>query len=257
MLSHFPVVCLCYFYYVAELVQLSCIHAKMLLFIPIHLVPYRRVMHILTGLLRIFFRLLYHTFAWTYDLVAAFVSLGQWRSWVMAVAPDLPGPRVLELGHGPGHLQARLLAEARQGFGLDESRQMGRQAQRRLLRKGFTPCLVRGLAQALPYPADTFDQVAATFPSEYIVDSSTLTEIYRVLRPGGEAVLLLLAWITEKRWYGRLAAWLFRVTGQAPRQWEPQYLEPVQRMGFESRAENITLKSSILLVIHLKKPDTR
>jgi len=214
-------------------------------------------MRILSGLLCIFFRLLYHSFAWTYDIVAAVVSLGQWRAWVMSIAPYLTGPRVLELGHGPGHLQAHLLAEGRQAYGLDESRQMGWLARKRLLRRGFTPGLTRGLAQALPYPTDTFQQVVATFPSEYISDPQTLLEIYRVLTPGGEAVVLLLAWITEKRWYGRLAAWLFRITGQAPPKWDDRYLEPLHQMGFRSFAEKIQLSSSTLLVVHLEKPVER
>jgi ubiquinone/menaquinone biosynthesis C-methylase UbiE len=214
-------------------------------------------MLILSTLLRVFFRLLYHSFAWAYDIVAAVVSLGNWQSWVRSVIPYLTGPRVLELGHGPGHLQARLLAEGRQTFGLDESWQMGWLSRKRLLRRGFTPSLVRGMAQVLPYPADTFQQVVATFPSEYIADPHTLMEVYRVLVPGGEAVLLLLAWITEQRWYGRLAAWLFRVTGQAPVKWEAWHLESFQRTGFQSRAEQVSLKSSTLLIVHLRKPDGR
>jgi ubiquinone/menaquinone biosynthesis C-methylase UbiE len=208
----------------------------------------------LSVVLRVFFRLLYHPFAWTYDSVAAIVSVGQWRTWVMSVMPDLTGPRVLELGHGPGHLQARLQAEGRQAYGLDESRQMGRLARQRLQQKGFIPCLARGIAQALPYPAGTFQQVVATFPTEYIADPRTLMEIYRVLAQDGEAVLLLLAWITDKRWYGRLAAWLFRVTGQAPVAWDDRHLEAFQRIGFQSRAEQLSLKSSTLLIVHLRKP---
>jgi ubiquinone/menaquinone biosynthesis C-methylase UbiE len=211
-------------------------------------------MPILSMLLRLFFRLLYHPFAWTYDMVAAIVSVGQWRSWVLSVAPDLVGPRILEIGHGPGHLQARLWMDGRQVYGLDESRQMGWLARNRLLRNGLTPFLVRGLAQALPYPAGSFQQVVATFPSEYIMDPQTLGEIYRVLVTGGEAVLLLLAWITEKRWYGRLAAWLFRVTGQAPIHWDDRNLEAFQRIGFQSRAEQVVFASSVLLIVRLKKP---
>ena len=213
-------------------------------------------MRILSMLLRIFFPLLYHTFAWTYDIVAAIVSIGAWESWVVSVAPDLTGPTVLELGHGPGHLQARMLSDGIQAFGLDESLQMGRLARNRLLKRKFTPLLARGLAQSLPYPADSFHQVVATFPSEYIVDPRTLLEIYRVLVPGGEAVLLLLAWITEKRWYGRLAAWLFRVTGQAPAHWDDRNLEAFQQIGFQSSAERISLDSSILLIVHLTKPSS-
>jgi ubiquinone/menaquinone biosynthesis C-methylase UbiE len=212
-------------------------------------------MRFLSGLLRIFFRLLYHSFAWSYDFVAAVVSVGHWRSWVMSIAPGLTGPRVLELGPGPGHLQERLLADGRHAFGLDESRQMGRLARDRLLRRGFNPGLTRGLAQALPYPANTFHQIVATFPSEYIADPHTLLEIFRVLVPGGEAVILLGVWIAEKRWYGHLAAWLFRVTGQAPAEWDDRYLEPMQQIGFHCRAEEITLHDGTLLVVHLEKPE--
>jgi hypothetical protein len=39
-----------------------------------------------------------------------------------------------------------------------------------------------------------------------------------VLAPGGRFVLLPLAWITGGSPLERLAAWLFRITGQAPKQ---------------------------------------
>jgi ubiquinone/menaquinone biosynthesis C-methylase UbiE len=195
-------------------------------------------MRIISGLLRIFFRFLYHSFAWTYDFVAAVVSLGQWRTWVLSILPNLPGPRILELGHGPGHLQARLLADGQQAFGLDESRQMGSMARKRLLRHGYMPKLSRGVA---------------TFPSEYIFDPQTMLEVYRVLAPGGEAVVLLMAWITAKSWYGRLTAWYFHLLGLSNLKWEDRYFEPLQRIGFQTRAEQISLTSSTLLVLHLKK----
>ena len=61
------------------------------------------------ALLRLFFLLLYHQFAFTYDLVAAVVSFGRWKDWVMSVIPFIEGNRILEIGHGPGHLQRALL----------------------------------------------------------------------------------------------------------------------------------------------------
>jgi ubiquinone/menaquinone biosynthesis C-methylase UbiE len=75
--------------------------------------------------MRGFFNLLYHQFAWSYDFIASLVSLGNWKRWIITVLPHLEGPRVLELGHGPGHLQRALLNKGINTFGIDESRSMG------------------------------------------------------------------------------------------------------------------------------------
>src|SRR5215208_4276905 len=81
-----------------------------------------------------FFRLLYHQFAFTYDLVAAAVSFNRWKDWVMSVLPFIEGNRVLEIGHGPGHLQRALLSQNLFTVGIDESAQMGYLAKRNLSR---------------------------------------------------------------------------------------------------------------------------
>jgi ubiquinone/menaquinone biosynthesis C-methylase UbiE len=168
----------------------------------------------LRKLLGIFFDLLYHPFAWTYDFVAAVVSLGRWRGWVLQAQPFLYG-RVLEIGFGPGHLQLALNQAGLQPFGLDESRPMAGQARRRLRRQNYPLRLTNGYAQNLPFRTDSFDCVAATFPSGYIFEAHTLAEIRRVLCPGGRLVIIPSAWITGQSWLERLAAGLFRLTGQA------------------------------------------
>ena len=154
-------------------------------------------MHIrlLASFLRTFFKLLYHQFAWTYDWVAAFVSLGKWETWILSALPYIQGPKVLEIGHGPGHLLLALTENGINAVGLDESIQMGRQAYHRLLQNGFSSLLINGMAQHLPFPDSNFHQVVATFPSEYIYYPQTLTEIHRVLTSGGELLALPVAWI--------------------------------------------------------------
>lgn len=209
-------------------------------------------LRILAYPLKIFFRLLYHEMAWSYDWVAGIVSLGLWNQWVLSVRPYLKPGRVLELGHGPGHLQAALLRDSISSFGLDRSPQMGRQAQHRLRRAGLNPALINGLAQAMPFPANTFDQVVATFPSEYILEISTIQEIYRVLKPDGCAVILLFAWITGHSLPEKAAAWLFRFTGESP-DWDERALAPLRQQGFESHAIQVPLKSSRLLLIEAHK----
>ena len=209
-------------------------------------------MRFILSLLRPFFYLLYHQFAWTYDFVAAVVSLGHWKDWLLGVLPYIEGQRVLELGHGPGHLQVALNEKGYQVYGLDESRFMGWLASRRLKKKAFPVRLSRGYAQELPWANETFDCILSTFPSEYIFDPRTLAEVHRVLLPGGRAVVLPLAWITGGRPLERLAAWLFRVTGQA--QGKPGQLNPVVRKRFEAagfgvRSQAVNLGPSLLLVI--------
>jgi ubiquinone/menaquinone biosynthesis C-methylase UbiE len=201
-------------------------------------------------LLRFFFRLLYHQFAWIYDLVAAVVSLGRWKSWVLSVLPWLDG-RVLEIGYGPGHLQMALHERGLAAFGLDESRQMALQALRRLCRNGFSANLVRALARQIPFPENSFETVVATFPSEYIFDAETLAQICRVLVPGGRLVIVPVAWITGKGRLERLAAWLFEVTGQTGviGKLLPGIRTRLRIAGFEVRHALVELPGSRVLVV--------
>ena len=164
--------------------------------------------------LRLCFRLLYNQFAWTYDLVAWAVSLGQWQAWGRTTITYLRGERVLELAHGPGHL---LVAMAEQGLapvGLDLSPRMGHLARRRLRRAGLVVPLARACAQALPFCDKCFDSAVAAFPTEFILDPATLREAARVLRPGGRLIIVAWARLSERGPLSRFIGWLYRVTGQ-------------------------------------------
>lgn len=206
----------------------------------------------LRAILKVFFYLLYQPFAWTYDWVADIVSVGLWKDWVQAVLPYLEGPRVLELGHGPGHLQLAMMRKGLIAFGLDASRQMSRRAGRLLVGEGLDLLLVNGFAQYIPFYNHTFNQVVATFPSEYIMDSRTLEEIQRILLPGGNLVLIPLAWITGTRPLEKAAGWLFHVTGQAP-EWDERALAPLREAGFQNiQVEMRKVKSSQVLVVIAK-----
>ncbi len=215
-------------------------------------------MGIIQRFMQFFFKLLYHPFAWSYDFVAWTVSLRRWKDWVASVLPFIQGTRVLELGHGPGHLQRLLLDLNLLAVGLDESRQMGSLAKDRLKRAGYTQIkITRGLAQSLPFPSGTFDTVVASFPSEYIFNIQTLVEAHRVLNNGGRFVVLPAAWITGQKLMERYAAGLFRVTGQAPS--DPveviseRLKKPFVEVGFWVKIEQVEVKSSLVLIVIAEK----
>jgi ubiquinone/menaquinone biosynthesis C-methylase UbiE len=144
----------------------------------------------LRTILRVVYSLLYHPFAWTYDWVAGLVSLGQWNAWVKEVIPFVQGKKVLEIGFGPGHLQFELCQKGYQVFGIDESFQMIKQAAKKLEQIGKPINLVRGLSQNLPFDS-LFNTIIATFPSDYIFDLGTISEIAQTLEPGGRLIILL------------------------------------------------------------------
>jgi ubiquinone/menaquinone biosynthesis C-methylase UbiE len=195
--------------------------------------------------MRFFFNLLYHPFAFTYDLVAWVVSFGKWNDWVLSIFPHIEGTRLLELGHGPGHLQRFLLDRGLSPVALDESTQMGRIAKRRL---GTRHKLSRGLAQSLPFASASFDTVVSTFPSEYIFDPRTLTEIKRVLASDGKLIVLPAAFPSNG-----FLKWLYKVTGESPEALDDALKErlrtPFVRAGFEVEMKLVEMTSSTLVLL--------
>ncbi len=168
-------------------------------------------------LVRFGFRLLYNEMAWTYDAVSYVVSLGQWRDWVRTSLRHLgcePGADVLEVAHGTGNLLGDLLREGFNAVGLDLSPAMGRIARRKLLRCGLYPNLVRGDAARLPFRSGIFDAVVSTFPTEFIIRQGTLSELARVLRPGGRLVIVFGGILTGHDPISLALEWAYRVTGQ-------------------------------------------
>lgn len=203
--------------------------------------------------LRIFFDLLYHPFAWTYDVVSWVVSGGRWNNWVRSVMHLIDGENILELGCGTGTLQTGLLSVGHHTIAIDESRQMLRIVARRLATNfpSYKPRLVRARAESIPLPADSIDTLVATFPSEYITHPETLIACRRVLKPGGKFIILLGVEIQGKGFYNGFLRLLYAFTGQKT----PddvvleKALDGMGEYGFEARIEAIYSKQDRLTVI--------
>ena len=199
--------------------------------------------------MRIFFHLLYHPFAFAYDLVAATVSFGKWNDWVREILPFITGTRILELGHGPGHLQRILLDLNLDPVAMDESAQMGILAKRRL---GNRHKLARGLAQQFPFANNSFDCIVSTFPTEYIFQAQTLYEIRRCLSNGGRLIVLPVAWPKS-----RFLKWLYQVTGESLMDGRESYRLKIQtpftNAGFDTEVKIVEVQSGILIIVIANK----
>jgi ubiquinone/menaquinone biosynthesis C-methylase UbiE len=119
--------------------------------------------------------------------------------------------------------------------------------------------LTRGGAQHLPFPNAMFDTVVATFPAEYIFEAETLAETQRVLAPGGRFIILPGAIIIGRGALDRLLAWVFRITGEAPRDL-PEILrerpkEPFAKAGFQLEVHEVAVRSSVVFIMAATKTE--
>lgn len=171
---------------------------------------------VLRAVMQFGFRQLYGNFAWMYDAVAAVVSLGEWKAWGRAAIPFARAPvqgrppRLLEIAHGPGHLQLALQQMGCRSVGIDLSPQMSALTRKRLRRAGYPVELARASVYRLPFVDGAFDAIISTFPTEFILSVDMLAEASRVLAAGGRLVVvphaperpaLLLGW------WARLSIW--------------------------------------------------
>ena len=127
-----------------------------------------------------------------YRFASTIPFAGQWRIWQQLVIPRIKGHDVLELGCGLGDLLADILEAGYTGRAVEHSPQMVAAARDTLRKRkvGQASWVIQGSAQQLPFSDHMFDTVVSTFPTEYIFDPATISEIERVLRPGGRIVII-------------------------------------------------------------------
>ena len=141
---------------------------------------------------------LYNEFAWMYDLVSWLVSFGRWADWRRSVLDFCNGPHVLEIGFGTGELLLELQKMNFRVVGLDASNAMHRIVRRKLAKSDANIPLIMGLSQNMPFMESTFDTIVSTFPASFILESATLQEVSRLLKPadpqretpGGQLVIV-------------------------------------------------------------------
>ncbi len=134
-----------------------------------------------------------------YDLMNDLMSLGihrLWKRFAVEMSGARPGQRVLDLAGGTGDLAARLARlVGRDGEVViaDINASMLEQGRERLLDAGIAGNVdfVQANAERLPFPDGDFDCVTIGFGLRNVTDKQTaLNEMYRVLKPGGRALVL-------------------------------------------------------------------
>jgi ubiquinone/menaquinone biosynthesis C-methylase UbiE len=152
--------------------------------------------------------------------VAWLASSGQWKTWIKSIQPHIHGEGLLELGVGPGHLFSSMQNGQSNVIGIDISLKMIKLAKRNYLKGAgrhgtCSPGLIVAASQSLPFQFEIFDTIYATFPTEYITNNETLVGVYRLLKPGGELIVLLAADPNGNNLSSLCLKLLYRLTGHS------------------------------------------
>ncbi len=142
---------------------------------------------------------MFDAIAFRYDCVNRLLSLRRdvaWRKAMACALPRKPDLRILDLAAGTGDVAMTLLKKCRtieHIIGADVSLQMLRHAQKKQGRAKVSDAVsfVQADAAALCWAGNTFDVVTVAFGVRNFTELGIgLSEIHRVLRPRGYAIIL-------------------------------------------------------------------
>jgi demethylmenaquinone methyltransferase / 2-methoxy-6-polyprenyl-1,4-benzoquinol methylase len=144
-------------------------------------------------------RAVFDSVATRYDLMNDLMSMGIHRLWkrrAVEMAGVRRGQRVLDLAAGTGDLAekfSRIVGPEGQVVMSDINEAMLGQGRARLVDAGVVGNLDYAIAnaEALPFASDSFDCVTIGFGLRNVTNKQyALDEMFRVLRPGGRALVL-------------------------------------------------------------------
>jgi len=113
---------------------------------------------------------------------------------ILALAEVKAGDALLDVGTGPGFLArtaAGIVGPGGRAVGLDVSPEMIDRAKKVAKREGLGAAFVLAGAQKMPFGDAEFDAVVSRLAMHHIptMKEAAIAEIFRVLKPGGRAVI--------------------------------------------------------------------
>jgi len=136
-----------------------------------------------------------------------------WKTWLKRAIPHIQGPRVLEVSFGTGFLLTQYAGEF-DTDGIDFNEKMVAVASRNLKRKKLAARLAQGNVEELPYEQDTFDCIVNTMAfSGYPDGHRAMSELHRVLKPGGRLVIIDVEYPADRNRLGMRIARLWVAVG--------------------------------------------
>ena len=141
--------------------------------------------------------------------------------------------RWLEVGVGTGKLHVEL-ARRYTTAGIDLAYGMVRRTRARITHHDLRAFLCQSDVGAIPWPADCFDAVVATFVLSAVPNlERALDEMVRVTHPGGSVVIVDAGESEEGTWFARALARLWEAIGDFIRDEVP----PMEARGLEVTRE--------------------
>jgi len=189
----------------------------------------------------------YTRFAGMYDFLVK--SLPVWKNWLRRALPHVQGPRVLEVSFGTGYLLTQYAGRF-QAFGIDYNAAMAKTAQKNLQRRGLTAALQQADVAHLSYADHSFDTLVNTMAfSGYPDGVAALTEMGRVLKPGGKLVMVDIDYPKDRNRLGMAMTKFWMTSGDIIRDMGKLFDE----LGWEFQEEEIGGFSSVHLYLAEKR----
>ncbi|MHC1708505.1 MAG: bifunctional demethylmenaquinone methyltransferase/2-methoxy-6-polyprenyl-1,4-benzoquinol methylase UbiE [Bacteroidales bacterium] len=152
-------------------------------------------------------RVMFDNIAYRYDFLNHFLSLGidiYWRNRVLALARKHEPREILDVATGTGDLAITLAAcNPDHISGIDISEGMLAIGRQKIQKKGLQELisLHSGDSESIPYANESFDLVTAAFGVRNFENlEKGLSEMYRVLKPGGKVMILEFSTVSNPFW---------------------------------------------------------